>query len=82
MTEDETREAELRQWWQTLGLTLQRQSVVRLDALGISPGKVRNSVERSLRERPDWEQWELFIEAVFDAGEGAFVKLAGANRDG
>jgi len=74
-------ETELRQWWQTLGLALQRQSLPRLDVLGISPGDVRDSVEQLLRNRQGWERWELFIEAVFEIGEDAFVKLAGANCD-
>ena len=44
-------EAEIRQWWQTLMLALQRQSFPRLDVLGISPGEVRDNVERLLRAR-------------------------------
>lgn len=75
-------EAEIRQWWQTLMLALQRQSFPRLDMLNISAGDVRDNVERLLRARQGWERWELFIEAVFEVGEDAFVKLVGANCDG
>ena len=80
--EEVIREAELRQWWRDLALTLQRQSPVHLDVLNISLGKVRDNFEQLLRERPGWERWELFIEAVFEVGEDAFVKLVGANRNG
>lgn len=74
-------EAELRQWWRTLMLALQRQSLPRLDVLGMSAGGVLSSVEQLMRERPGWERWELFIEAVFEVGEDAFVKLAEVSSD-
>lgn len=68
-------EADIRQWWQTLMLALQRQSVPRLDTLGISASEVRADVEQMMSERSQWERWELFIEAVARVGEDAFVEL-------
>ena len=78
--EEVIREAELRQWWQTLGLALQRQSFPRLDVLGMSAGDVRDRCNTLLQQRR--EPHEAFQEAVFDVGEDAFVKFVGANRNG